>query len=211
MKIEKKPLLKAKILSVLLKISDEKGSVDFQSDDIRQLWAINGANEDRLWELNKVGAIWFEQIGEDGFAPITVCNTEPETFDHLLNCLAQLSNDQNLLNNRVTSLLNHDPKKLMSDIEETKAHIHEAKAQISKSDLLKSLQKPLNDIEVHFESISRVANNYDDVYRNILKPVQEEGKSGVKATVRWAIISIVASWLLTNYSSIKSLFLSIVS
>lgn len=209
MKIEKKPLLKAKILAVLLKISNDKGEVEFKSDDIKQLWSIKGADEDRLWELNEVGAICFEQIGEDGFAPIIMCSTNEKTYEHLLNCLAQLSNDQNLLNDRVSSLLNHDPKKLMGDISRTKKHINEAKKQIGKNELLKPLQTPLNDIEQHFDSISRVAENYDDVYKNILKPVQEEGKSGVKATVRWAIISIVASWLLTNYSTIKSLVASL--
>lgn len=211
MKIEKKPLLKAKILAVLLKISNDKGEVNFKSDDIKQLWYIKGANEDRLWELNEVGAIWFEQIGEDGFAPIIMCSTNEKTYEHLVNCLAQLSNDQNLLNDRVSSLLNHDPKKLMGDISQTKKHINEAKEQIGKNELLKPLQTPLNDIEQHFDSISRVAENYDDVYKNILRPVQEEGKSGVKATVRWAIISIVASWLLTNYSTIKSLVASLAS
>jgi len=211
LKIESKPLLKAKILAVLLKLSNDKGEVDFKSDEIKQLWNIAGANEDRLWELNKVGAIWFEQVGEDGFAPIIMCSTNEKTYEHLIICLAQLSNDQNLLNDRVSSLLNHDPKKLMGDISQTKIHITQAKVQIGKNELLKPLQTPLNDIEEHFDSISRVAENYDDVYKNILKPVQDEGKSGVKATVRWAIISIVASWLLTNYSTIKSLFASILS
>lgn len=38
-----------------------------------------------------------------------------------------------------------------------------------------------------------MAEKYEDVYKNIIRPVQLEGESGVKATVRWAIISIVAS------------------
>ncbi|TMO45511.1 hypothetical protein CWC24_11985 [Pseudoalteromonas ruthenica] len=204
-------MLKAKILAVLLKLSDNEGNVDFKTTDLKQLWDIDGATEDRLWELNQVGAIYFEQIGEDGFAPIVICSTNEKTYEHLLNCLAQLSNDQNLLNERVTSLLNHDPKKLMGDILTTKNHIDEAKNQIGKNELLKPLQKPLSDIEQHFDSISRVAQNYDDVYKNILKPVQEEGKSGVRATVKWAIISIVASWALTNYSTIKAILSSFVS
>ena len=36
----------------------------------------------------------------------------------------------------------------------------------------------------------------------ILKPVQEESRSGIRATVKWAVIGIVASWLLSNYESI---------
>lgn len=211
MKIEKKPLLKAKILTVLLKIADAKGDIDYNSDEAQLLWDIKGFDEDRLWELNQSGAIYFEQIGEDGFRPITMCGIKPETYDHLLNALAQFTNDQNLLNERVTTLLNHDPNKLMGEIAKTQNHIQEAKEKIQKNELLKSLERPLIDIEEHFNSIRKVAENYDDVYKNILRPVQEEGKSGVKATVRWAIISIVASWILSNYQDLQEIVIGIIS
>jgi hypothetical protein len=58
-----------------------------------------------------------------------------------------------------------------------------------------------------------VADRYEDVYKNIIRPVQLEGKSGVEATVRWAIISIVASTaisvLLGNWKEIVQLFRSL--
>lgn len=211
LKIEKKPLLKAKILTVLLKIADAKGDIDYNSDEAQLLWDIKGFDEDRLWELNQSGAIYFEKIGEDGFRPITMCGIKPETYDHILNALAQFTNDQNLLNERVTTLLNHDPNKLMGEIAKTQNHIQEAKEKIHKNELLKSLERPLIDIEEHFNSIRKVAENYDDVYKNILRPVQEEGKSGVKATVRWAIISIVASWILSNYQDLQEIVIGIIS
>lgn len=210
-KIEEKPLLKAKILTVFLKLADEKRNVDFQSESIDQLWAIKGVKEDHLFELSELGAIHFEMLGEDGFAPIIVAGITNNTHDQLLNCLAQLGNDSNLLEERITLLLSHNPQKLKTDIENSKKHISEAMQQISTNELLSPLKKPLQSIETHFNSISRVAEIYDDVYKNILRPVQEEGRSGVKATVRWAIISIVLSWLLTNYPVIEKLVLKIFS
>lgn len=90
----------------------------------------------------------------------------------------------------------------MFDISESETHIKQARAQLASNPILEPLQKPLEDIERHFESIRKVAENYDDVYKNILKPVQEESRSGVRATVRWAVIGIVASWLFSNYESI---------
>jgi hypothetical protein len=210
-KIEETPLLKAKILTVFLTLADEKRNVDFKSESINQLWAINGVKEDHLFELNKLGAIHFEMLGEDGFAPIVVGGITSSTHDHLLNCLAQLGNDKNLLEERITLLLTHNPQKLKSDIESSKKHISEAMQQISSNEILKPLLTPLQSIETHFNSISRVAEIYDDVYKNILRPVQEEGRSGVKATVKWAIISIIASWMLTNYSEIEKLVLKILS
>lgn len=47
-----------------------------------------------------------------------------------------------------------------------------------------------------------VANNYDEVYKNIIKPIQREGEQGVRQTVKWAIISIVISTFLRFYVSI---------
>ncbi len=103
-KIEEKPLLKAKILTVFLKLADEKRNVDFQSESIDQLWAIKGVKEDHLFELSELGAIHFEMLGEDGFAPIIVAGITNNTHDQLLNCLAQLGNDSNLLEERITLL-----------------------------------------------------------------------------------------------------------
>lgn len=197
------PLLKAKILAVLLKLADEKKDVDFRSEGIEELWELGGHKiEEYLFELSEQRAIYFESIGEDGFAPIIICSVTKETPVHLLSCLAEISNDNNLLDKRIKSLLQHDPNRLMFDISESEKHIKQARAQLAINPILEPLQKPLEDIERHFESIRKVAENYDDVYKNILKPVQEESRSGIRATVKWAVIGIVASWLLSNYESI---------
>lgn len=205
-KIEQKPLLKAKILTVFLKLADKDRNVDFRSETINQLWGISGVNENYLFELNEIGAIYFEMIGEDGFAPIIIAGITSKTHDQLLNCLAQLGSDRNLLDQRITLLLSHDPQKLKSYIENSKNHISEAMEKINKNELLGPLMKPLKNIEAHFDSISRVAEVYDDVYRNIVGPIQQEGRSGVKATVRWAIISIILSALLTNHVLVKGIY-----
>lgn len=204
--LSEQPLLKAKILAVLLKLADDKKDVDFKSEGIGELWVLGDHKiEEYLFELSEQQAIYFESIGEDGFAPIIICSVTKETPAHLLSCLAEISNDKNLLDERIKSLLQHDPNRLMFDIFESKKQIKQARAQLAINPILAPLQKPLEDIERHFESIRKVAENYDDVYKNILKPVQEEGRSGIRATVKWAVIGIVASWLLANYESIMKL------
>jgi DNA repair exonuclease SbcCD ATPase subunit len=203
--IAEQPLLKAKILATLLKLADDKRDVDLKQPDATQLWELDRHVNDFLFELNVANAIHYEEIGEDGFAPIIICSVSPKTLEHLLDCLASLTGEINLLDERVQSLLKHDPDKLRQDIAQSEQHIAEARDQLQKNPILAPLKKPLDDISLHFESIRKVAENYDDIYRNILKPVQEEGKSGVRATVRWTIIGIVASWLLSNYKDIWAL------
>lgn len=106
----------------------------------------------------------------------------------------------------INLILSHDPEKLKNDIEKSKEHIFEVRKKINSSEMLRPLDKQLSSIEAHFNSIGRVADIYDDVYKNILKPVQEEGCSGVRATARWAIFSIILSWGLANYSAISEFF-----
>lgn len=190
---------------MLLKLSDKNNYIDFNSESIRDLWSIDNLTEDDLYYLNESRAINFEMIGDDGFKPITICSVIDGTYDHLLDCLAQVSNDKNILEERIKQLLNHDPEKLMREVQESQKHIADAKQKISRNELLKPLEKPLEDIERHFDSVSSVARNYDDVYKNILKPVQEESKKGVRTTVKWAIFSILVSVALTNLGPIKSL------
>lgn len=204
--INHQPLKKAKALAVLLKLSDEKKSIDFDAESISELWAIDKLTEDDLYYLNESGAIYFEMIGEDGFKPIIMCSITEQTYTHLLNCLAQISGEKNLLEDRVKQILNHDPARLMKEVDESKKHIAEAKQKISENELLKPLQKPLDDIESHFNSVSKVAKNYDDVYKNILKPVQEESKRGVRTTVKWAVASILVSVVIANLEIVKGLF-----
>lgn len=203
--LSEQPLLKAKILAVLWKLADEKNNVDFKSENINELFALGDRRiENYLYELSEQRAIYFESIGEDGFAPIIMCSVTKETPIHLLSCLAEISNDKNLLDERIKSLLQHDPNRLMDDISQSEQHIKQAHEHLALNPILAPLQSPLKDIERHFESIRRVAEHYDDVYKNILKPVQEESRNGMRATVRWAIIGIVASWLLANYESIMA-------
>ncbi|APX76245.1 hypothetical protein BUW96_16185 [Achromobacter insolitus] len=203
--IAEQPLLKAKILVILLKLADEKRDVDLKQPAAAQLWDLDRHVNDYLFELNDADAIDYEEIGEDGFAPIVICSVSQKTLEHLTGCLAALTGDINLLHERVQSLLRHDPNKLREDLTQSERHIAEARDKLQKNPILAPLKKPLDDISHHFESIRKVAENYDDIYRNILKPVQDEGRSGVRATVRWAIIGIAASWFLTNYKDILAL------
>lgn len=205
------PVLKAKILAVLIKLADRDGNVDFSVGSISSLWGMDGMRSEFLYYLSEEGAISYCEIGDDGFAPIVVCSIDSRTFDHLIGFLAQIDSDVSLFDDRIRSLLSHDPKKLKEGIVQSELHIKQARVQLDANPILAPLKQPLDEIERHFESIRRVAENYDDVYRNILRPVQEEGRSGIKATVRWAVISIVISFLLTNYKDIHNLFAQISS
>ncbi len=160
--------------------------------------------EDYLFRLNDMGVLHYEEIGEDGFKPLVICSLKPETTDYLKKLLIEVEQNTSVdrkeieaLNKRITEILTFDPQKLSNEIKATENIISNTKEQLKTSPLLQPLMTQLNQIELHFKSLSQVANSYEEVYKNIILPVREEGKSGVRQTVKWAIISIIASTFLS--------------
>lgn len=157
-------------------------------------------HEDYLFHLNKIEVLYYEEVGDEGFKPIIMCSLKPETTEYLKKLLIELeeknSEDQKeikILNKRITEILTFDPQKLSNDIKSTESIISATKEQLNSNPVLKPLIEQLNQIELHFKSLSKVANNYEEVYKNIILPVREEGRSGVRQTVKWAVISIIIS------------------
>lgn len=194
-------------ISNLLLIAKADKSVELnESDDWKSLFLNQETkvHEDYLFQLNDAGVLYYEEIGEDGFKPIVMCSVKPETTDYLKKLLIELETSNSVdrkeietLNKRITEVLTFDPQRLSDEIKSTESIISKTKEQLNSSPLLQPLTAQLEQIEIHFKSLSKVANNYEDVYKNIILPVREEGKSGVRQTVRWAIISIILSTLIS--------------
>lgn len=194
-------------ISTLLSKADTDKSVDLsEQDNWRDLFLTEDTkvHEDYLLELNDKGILNYEEIGEEGFKPIIMCAVKSETVSHLKRIISEIeiesSNDKKeiaRLNNRIIEILTFDPKKLSDEISSTEIIIAQTKEQLKSNPVLQPLTLQLNQIETHFKSLSKVALNYEEVYKNIILPVKEEGKLGVRQTVKWAIISVVISTLLS--------------
>lgn len=206
MKQESNPLHQARVLATLIKLAEGIGEVDLDHAD--ELWRLD-VREDDLWALGKTGVISFDSVGDDGFKPITLCSVTAETHVALLLSLSKAVEENSALQARVESLLQHNPEKLRKEIAESEQHIKAAREKIGGNKLLAPLIEPLDAIAAHFSSIARVASDYDDVYNNILKPMQDEGRRGIQTTVKWAVIGIFASWVVTNYGAIKAFVLGL--
>lgn len=156
--------------------------------------------EDYLFKLNEEGILNYEEIGDEGFKPIIICSVKPETIGYLKKLIIEIEihnssylRDMVLLNKRITDILTFNPNRLSEEINSTEKIISQTKEQLKSNPILQPLSLQLEQIEIHFNSLSKIANNYEDIYKNIILPVREEGKAGVRQTVKWAIISIIAS------------------
>ncbi len=190
-----------KILLVFIKHAGLNGSIDTQETDfLLDLNNIveNGYNLDVcLYELNNGGILNYDEIGDDGFAPIVLAGLTKNTHAHLSQLIFQFEQEAIELERQLKELLTFDPEKITAQIEEAQEQLRQAKTVAESNALLKPILQPIADIQRHFESVVAVSGTYENIYKNIIRPVQREGEAGVKATVRWAIISIVLSTFLS--------------
>ena len=194
-------------ISSLLSKAKTDNSVELNKPEDWQGLYLNGTtkiHEDFLFELDAKGILYYEEIGEDGFRPIVMCSVKPETTEYLRKIITEVETENfsdkkeiDALNKRINEILTFDPKRLSNEINSTETIISQTKEQLKLNPVLTPLILQLEQIEIHFKSISKVAHNYEEVYKNIILPVREEGKFGVRQTVRWAIISIIASTLIS--------------
>jgi len=203
----------ARIILGFIKASDKDGSVTFPNHDLGVLLSkliSNGNHLDHyLYELNEGGVLHYEEIGEDGFAPIIMCNVSVRTHEYLEELLLQVNQDVDSLRIRIKEILTFDPTQMAKEIRETEQKLGEVKESIASNDLLKPLENPISEISKHFNSAKVVSESYEEIYKNIVRPMQEEGRQGVKVTVRWAVISIIVSvalsWLISNWTTVLTL------
>ncbi|BFT30563.1 hypothetical protein D210916BOD24_17390 [Alteromonas sp. D210916BOD_24] len=186
-----------KLLLAFIRHADEKGKVNFDKTNIGEdlgkiVWNGNWIDS-LLYKLNEAGVLHYEEIGEDGFKPIIMAGVSSHTHEYLAGLIESVNEEHNALESRISEILTFNPKLLSKTISDTQAKLDEVAAHIGGNELLKPIEKPLKEIRHHFQSVNAVSSNYEDIYKNIIRPVQEEGRSGVKATVKWAVISIILS------------------
>lgn len=181
------------VILELIKKADNDGSVNYDTLDFDSIIDNGNTLEGLLYDLNEANIIDFEMIREDGFRPIILTGINGNTHEYLLGLILELENERASLESRITEILTFNPNLLSKNVNETKNKLDEVDNLIKNNELLAPMTKPIRDIRRHFESVSVVASNYEDIYKNIIRPVQEEGRSGVRETVKWAIISIIAS------------------
>lgn len=217
MKTEISKTTTARLLASFIRCADEKGSIEKHRDEffeeIGPMYPNGNILSEHLYELSEAGVVYYEEIGEDGFAPIIMVGCTKQTAGHLSDLLKEIEDELESLKRRINEILTFDPDRLKAQIYGAEEQLGAARKSAEQSELLKPLLPQIAEIEKYFSGVSAVADRYEDVYKNIIRPVQLEGKSGVEATVRWAIISIVASTaisvLLGNWKEIVQLFRSL--
>ncbi|MGE8623868.1 hypothetical protein [Acinetobacter schindleri] len=193
-------LKEIRLLQVLIKYADDSNSINVCDDlweELNEFFSDSNLLESKLYEFSEENVIYFEMIGEDGFKPITLMGIREKTHEYLSELMGILEREVLLLENKLQDLLGFDPNEVKSNISKAQYDIDNAKKIAKENKILEPLIDQISQIEKNFKSVQVVANNYDEVYKNIIKPIQREGEQGVRQTVKWAIISIIVSTVLS--------------
>jgi len=211
----------ARILAAFINYANEKAFVEERLqemfDYLKPYFPNVNVLDSYLYELSEQGSIYYEETGEDGFRPFFLAGYTKKTAEHLLTHLdaiattfAEKDGSRAVLEERLQDILTFDPDRLTNDILSANAQLKDARKAAEENNLLKPLLPQIQTIEKHLRGVSAVAEQYEEVYKNIIRPVQLEGKEGVKATVRWAVLSIIVSTaislVISNWSELVKVF-----
>lgn len=201
-------ILEARVIALLMRHDQLGTSADVRIKEI-EMFVGYPYFEKLFWELDKIQVAYLGDASEEGFAPIFECGVYKGAKEYLEMVLSAIDERVKLLQQQITDAFTFNPEKLNSQVLETREKIAEVKAKISGNDLLKPLEAPINQIERHFIGISAISQNYSEIHKNIVRPIQKEFEESAKATVRWAIYSLAASTLVSiilgNWSEIRDL------
>jgi len=156
--------------------------------------------ENALATLRDRGAVSIDGYEEEGFAGNWWMNAGPkilecmnEEIDKIAGAYSHTLLDLETEKDRVNSLVGFDLAKARKAVDQIDADIAKATAAIESSPTLQPILPTVSEIARHFVAVRAVLNNLEDIYRGLLKPIQEEGKAGIRHTAIWAILGIIIS------------------
>ena len=83
MHLPSKSFQNIRLLQTLIKYSDSNGNIDTKNNemwkDLNKIFPNTNLLDRRLYDLDREGIIYYEEIGEDGFAPIVLAGIKDET------------------------------------------------------------------------------------------------------------------------------------
>lgn len=153
-----------------------------------------------LKKLAERGAVHFEDVGDEGFKAITYTSSGPriheciaEEIDVIMSLYADSVLAADAEKSRISNLVGFDLDGIRKSFDKLNDEIGKAAELTEDSEGLRYLRPEIGKIAEGFISLRGVLNNYEDIYRNVLIPIQKEGEKSLKATAKWAVIGIALS------------------
>ncbi|NCC68009.1 MAG: hypothetical protein EOM14_07410 [Clostridia bacterium] len=162
--------------------------------------------ENYFRELSFKGIIEFAVFAEDGFEAdfdfgvvdndklLAELDSVILGYQEQINKLnTELDNCKNTCN----SILTFDPNEMSSTLQAAEKDIITLKKAALTNDIFKALIPTIEKMEEYVQNVNAVNTSYVEVYKHIVKPIKEESTSGVRATAKWAIITLIITTVIS--------------
>lgn len=179
----------------------------YESDYLKQIPDIDeNTLEQYFHELSAKGIIDFNIYAEDGFEAefyiglkdITLLLQELDAIiQHYREEQQKLNDELQKCKNEYNSILTFNPHEMSDTLKTAIGDINKLKQTASTNDIFTPLLPTIEKMKNYIDEIETVNGAYSEVYKNIINPIKVESASGVKATVNWAIISIIVSTVIS--------------
>lgn len=201
---------KSRILHKLYRILDEKFEFKFWENDVQELFGVDDMLlEKYLYEISGEN-FEFEVLSDDGlqaqfFGSIKDTQSSLELLQRAHNRVlkekdttiqSQASRIKELEDN-IENILSFNPDKLGNQIHKALKDVNDISELISKNENLKSLSESVNDIKKHLGNVTTVNDEYIEIYKHIIKPIEKQSKQSAKHTAWWGIIGIIITTIVS--------------
>ena len=201
-----------KILLSFIEVCDNLFQIEFNENQIEELFERKITSQDidnTLQLFGELELMKYSRGGEDGFAEhFSITINRSKSLKYIQEIYyKQFSEFQNIINSqseKITNIYGFSPEKIVTEIKDSKAKLFEIENSMKDSELLKGLKPKIDEISDYLNKTEKVISNYENIYLNIIKPIKQEGKQGIFWTAFWAIISIIATAILSIYLSLPS-------
>lgn len=185
-------------LRILILVARQNGGqIDLPNVEIDALAGGSYQGEQALALLQARSAVSIDGYGEDGVegqwwltAGRSLFECITEEIDNISSLYGHSIISLEEEKSRTNSLVGFDLSSIRASANKINDDLGIVAAKIEQSPTLQPMQPIISDIAQHFITIRSVLNNFEDIYRGVISPIQAEGKSGIKHTVFWAIVGI---------------------
>lgn len=188
-------------LRILAHVIAKNGEqIDLPDATIDALAGGSSKAEHALASLETRNAISIDGYEEDGFKGNWWMTPGPSIFACLNEEVEQIASAYGASvlaaeaeKDRVNRLIGFDLEKARKATNQINEEIGRVATEIERSPMLQPMQPLVSDIARHFVAVQGVLTNFEDVYQGVIRPIQAEGRSGIRHTAIWAILGIAAS------------------
>lgn len=194
-------IIKFKLLINIARRLSESKEIELPDEELTKIVGGNANLVDKyIWNFCELGALHqeaYDDGGGRGFHYISSGKLLHKVMEDIASELIAMYNsavsEKISADERLNALIGFNEQSVQQYLKKAHDDIGSLKEVIRQQPMLATLEPTLLELDLRIMSLKTVCNVYDDVYKSLIIPVRQEGRSGLKSTRNWSIAGILLS------------------